>query len=258
MNDSKAFIAYYPADRNFFLSMILITWIAISSGFGYEMVQLNMQGKLHFPLIVHIHAAAFIGWLVLFTTQIILARTKNLALHKKLGLLSFGLIPVMLILGTSTAIIMQKLEYGKPNGDLHFTVVQFGDMLMFGCVAGAGIYLRERNNAAHKRLMLVATLILTDAGFGRWLMIKATPLFGEDFFKYTTLSQGFWHFWAYEVPPTLILILVLGVYDLITRKQLNKIYVWAVGFYLLVTAVEGYLYYNNTWFVMMKDLVGVQ
>ena len=257
MTNSKAFVAYYPADRNFFLSMTLIAWIAIFSGFGYEMVQLNLQGKLHFPLIVHIHAVAFVSWLVLFTVQILLVRTKNLALHKKLGLISFGLIPVMVILGTSTAITMQRLEYGLPNGDLHFTVVQFGDMLLFGCVAGAGIYLRK-NYVAHKRLMLLATLILTDAGFGRWLMVKATPLFGDAFFKYTTLSQGFWRFWAYEVPPTLILLLALGVYDMVTRKQLNKIYVWAVAFYLLVTATEGYLYYNNSWFTMMKHLIGVQ
>jgi hypothetical protein len=257
MNSSKIFVAYYPADRNFFLLLLLITWIAIFSGFGYEMVQLSLQGKLHFPLIVHIHAMAFIGWLVLFTVQILLVRSKNLAMHKKLGLISFGLVPTMVILGTVTAIIMQRLEYGKPNGDLHFTVVQFGDMLLFGCIAGAGIYLRK-NYVAHKRLMLLATLILTDAGFGRWFSVKISPLFGDYFYNYKTLSDGFWRFWAYEVPPTLILLLALGAYDLVTRKQLNKTYVWAVALYLLVTAVEGWLYYNDTWFIMMKQLIGVR
>ena len=48
----------------------------------------------------------------------------------------------MLILGTAAAIVSQRVEWGTPDSDLHFTVVQFGDMLMFGCVAGAGIYLQ--------------------------------------------------------------------------------------------------------------------
>ena len=256
MKSSKTFVAYYPSDRNFFLILLLIAWAAIISGFSYDIAQRSIHGTLHFPAIIHIHALAFVAWLVLFTTQVLLVRTSNLALHKKLGLISFGLVPVMLILGIAAAIVSQRVEWGTPNSDLHFTVVQFGDMLLFGCVAGAGIYLRK-NYVAHKRLMLLATLILTDAGFGRWLMIKATPLFGDDFFKYTTLSQGFGRFWAYEVLPTLILILALGVYDLITRKQVNNRYMWAVGFYLLVTAVEGYLYYNDTWFTMMKHLIGV-
>ncbi|HVS93487.1 MAG TPA: hypothetical protein VHE59_15715 [Mucilaginibacter sp.] len=256
MNNSKTFIAYYPADRNFFLSMLLIAWAAIFSGFGYEMVQLSIQGKLHFPAIVHIHAFAFVGWLVLFTVQILLVRTKNLGLHKKLGLISFGLIPVMVVLGTMAAIITQRLEYGTPNGDLHFTVVQFGDMIMFGCIAGAGVYLRK-NYVAHKRLMLVATLILTDAGFGRWLAIRMSPIFGDYYWKYTTVSQGYWRFWSYEVLLTLILVLAVGVYDQVTRKQLNKAYVGAVAFYLLVTGIEGLLYYNQAWYGMMKQLVGV-
>jgi hypothetical protein len=256
MSPSKTFVAYYPSDRNLFLLLLLFAWAAIISGFGYEMVQLNAIGKLHFPPIVHVHAAAFVSWLVLFTVQILLVRTKNLALHKKLGLISFGLIPVMLILGITTAIITQKLKYGTPDGDLHFTSVQFGDMFVFGGLAIAGIYLRK-NYVVHKRLMLMATLALTGAGFGRWFSFKIAPFFGNFFWNYTTLSQGFWHFWVFIVLPPLILVLSIGVYDLITRKQLNKIYLWALAYYVLITTLEGCLYYSSTWFTMMKHLIGV-
>src|SRR6185437_1643940 len=99
MSRSNTFTAYYPSDRNFFLLLLLFAWAATVSGFGYDMVQRSAQGTLNFPPIVHIHAVAFVGWLVLITVQILLVRTKNLALHKKLGLVSFGLIPVMVILG---------------------------------------------------------------------------------------------------------------------------------------------------------------
>lgn len=256
MSRSKTFVAYYSSDRNFFLLLTLVAWAAIASGFGYEMVQLRMQGKLHFPLIVHIHAVVFVGWLVLFTIQLLLVRNKNLALHKKLDLVSFGLIPLMLILGVLTAIITQKLLYGTPDGDLHFSCVQFGNLLMFGCLAGAGLYLRK-NYVAHKRLMLLATLVLTEPGLSRWFTPKIAPLFGDYFWNYKTLNLGFGRFWAFEVLPALTLILALGVYDLVTRKQLNKAYGWGVLFFLLVTAIEGVLYYNDTWFTLMKRMIGV-
>ncbi|HEY4149758.1 MAG TPA: hypothetical protein VGM41_12550 [Chitinophagaceae bacterium] len=255
MNRSKTFVPYYPTDRNFFLLLLLITWAVIGSGFGYEMVQMSRQGKLHFPPIVHIHAVAFVGWMVLFTVQILLVRTKNLALHKKLGLVSFGLVPLLLILGVLTVITTQRLLYGTPDGDLPFACVQLGDLLAFGCLAGAGLYLRK-NYVAHKRLMLLATLVLTEPGFSRWFSLKIAPLFGDYFWNYKTLSLGYGRFWAYEAP-AVILMLALGVYDLVTRKQLNKAYVWGVLFYALVTAIEGLLYYNDTWFALMKRMIGV-
>ncbi len=256
MTHSKTFVAYYPSDRNFFLLILLATWAAIASGFGYEMVQMSSQGKLHFPLIVHIHAVVYVGWLVLFTVQILLVRSKNLVLHKKLGLLSFGLIPLMLVVGLLTVIIVQKQQYGTPDGDLHFICVQFGNLLMFCCFAGIGIYLRK-NYVVHKRLMLLATLVFTEPGFARWFSVKIGPLVGDFFWNYKTLSQGYWRFWGFDVLPTLILILAIGMYDLVTRKQLNKAYVWAVLFYVLVTGFEGFLYYSDTWYILMKRMIGV-
>ncbi len=256
MNRPKTFVAYYPSDRNFYLLLLIACWAAIASGFGYEMVQMSSQGKLHFPLIVHIHAIVYVGWLVLFTVQILLVRSKNLALHKKLGLLSLGFIPVMLILGLLTVIIVQKQQYGTPDGDLHFICVQFGNLLMFCCFAGIGIYLRK-NYVVHKRLMLLATVVFTEPGFARWFAVKIAPLFGDFFWNYKNVSDGYWRFWGYDVLPTFILVLSIGVYDLITRKQLNKAYVRALLFYVLVTSLEGVLYYSDAWFALMKHMIGV-
>lgn len=256
MNRSKHFAPYYPSDRNFFLLMLILTWAAIVSGFGYDMVNLSRLGKLHFSPIIHIHVVVFIAWLVLFTLQILLVRTKNLALHKKLGLVSLALIPLMVIFGFLAAFIVAKRAFGTPNSDLHFICVQFGNLLMFCCLAGVGLYLRK-NYVVHKRLMLLATLVLTEPGFARWFSYYISPFFGDYFWNYKTLSLGFGRFWVFEVLPQLILILSLGVYDLVTRKQLNKAYVWGVLFFLLVTAIEGILYYNDTWFTLMKHMIGV-
>jgi hypothetical protein len=224
--------------------MLILIWAAIASGFGYDMVKLSMKGMLHFSLIVHIHVVVFIAWLVLFTLQILLVRTKNLALHKKWGLVSLGLIPLMIIFGVLAAFIVAKRDYGTPNSDLHFICIQFGNLLMFSCLAGVGLYLRK-NYVVHKRLMLLATLVLTEPGFSRLI------------FRDGDFSSGYGCFWLVEVLPQLTLMLAIGVYDLVTRKQLHKAYVCGVLFFVLVTTIEVVLYFNDTWFILMKRMIGV-
>ena len=256
MYATQNFPAYKRTDRNFFLFMMILMWSAILSGFGYEMVQKYQHNKLHYPLIVTFHAIAFVGWLVLITTQIILIRTNHVSLHKKLGWAGAILAGIMVILGTITTIIMSKLEYGTPDGDLHFLSVTLGDMLLFGTIAGAGIYLRT-HASAHKRLMLVATLLLSDAGYGRWAALKISPLFGNYFWTYTTFHEGFLPFFGFQVLPTLVTILLLGLYDLITRKQLHPVYIWVVGWYLVVVLTASWLYYSPWWYQVAKHIVGV-
>ena len=243
MHRPKTFALYHPSDKNFFLLMLILIWAAIATGFGNDMYKLSLLDKLHFTLIVHIHAAAFTGWLVLFTAQILLVRTKNLALHKKLGLISLGLIPLMIIFGLLAAYMVAKRDYGTPNSDLHFICVQFSNLLLFSCVVGVGFYLRK-NDVVHKRLMLLATIALTELGFSRFIYRDG------DF----STATGFW---LVEVLPQLLLMLAIGVYDFATRKQLSKAYILGVLFFLVVTSIEVFLYFNDNWFRLMKHMIGV-
>ena len=253
---SKTFAPYHTYDRNFFLFLLILIWAALASGFGFDMVRLNGLGKLHFSLLVHIHMVVYTAWLVLFTTQILLVRSKKLAVHKKLGLVSLGLIPLMVIFGFIAAYMVAKRDYGTPNSDLHFICVQFGNVIMFTTLAGVGLYLRK-NYVVHKRLMIMATIVLTEPGFARWFSYKISPFFGDYFWNFKTLSQGYGRFWTYEVLPQLVLMLALGAYDLLTRKKLSKAYVWGLLFFVLVTGIEGFLYYSDTWLILMKHMIGV-
>ena len=105
---TSTFAPDYRTDRNFFLLMITIMWAAILSGFGYDMVQKYEQGTLHYPLIVHLHAIAFVSWLVLITTQIILIRTKRVSVHMMLGKIAFAWVPLMVVLGCMATIIFSQ------------------------------------------------------------------------------------------------------------------------------------------------------
>jgi len=60
-----------------------------------------------------------------------------------MGLVSFGLIPLMVIFGILTAFIVAKRDYGTPNSDLHFICVQIANLLLFSSFSGVGLYFRK-------------------------------------------------------------------------------------------------------------------
>lgn len=235
--------------------MLIIIWAAILSGFINDIVQKNAAGKLHFPIIVHVHAAAFVGWLLLFTTQVLQIRKGNYSLHKKLGIAGAVLAGVMVILGTITGIVSEYVKYGTPDYDPGFLAVMFGDMILFGILAGTGIALRK-DGPAHKRLMLLATVVIIDAGTGRWFSFKIAPFFGNFYWTYHTLAQGFLPYVGFQMLPVLVLILTIGLYDMITRRRLHSVYVLALGLYLAVYLIAGWLYFNPEWLKIAAKIIG--
>jgi hypothetical protein len=250
-----AFANKHASDRNFFAVMLFFIWAAILSGFGTEMIQFSKENRLHFPLITHIHALLFVAWLLLFTVQTLLISRKQYALHMKLGMSATVLIPLMVVMGIIVAVTSEARKYGTPFSDPAFMSVMFGDMLVFGPLAAMGIYLRKQP-AAHKRLLLIATLSLTDAGFGRWLSFKIVHLFANDPITYTSFADGWLSFTVAQFSCPLILILSVGVYDLFTRKKLHPVYLPSLGWWLLIGFLEMYLYYDPWWAALCKKLIG--
>ncbi|WP_458071935.1 hypothetical protein [Rhodanobacter sp. BL-MT-08] len=60
----------------------------------------------HLPsLIVHIHAALFVGWIVLLTAQIMLVSTGHTRWHKKLGIAGAVIAPMMIVAGLATLVM---------------------------------------------------------------------------------------------------------------------------------------------------------
>jgi hypothetical protein len=53
-----------------------------------------LDGTVAAPLVIHLHAAVFVAWLGLFTTQAALAATGRVATHPRLGpwLFAFGVL----------------------------------------------------------------------------------------------------------------------------------------------------------------------
>lgn len=243
-------------DQAFFLVMVGLVWAAILSGFIYHNVNKFMGGTLSYPWIVHVHAFAFFLWLVFFTAQVLLVRRGSVSLHPKLGPFGAGLAAAMVVLGVLTAIITERLKFGQPDADTRFLSVMFADMLVFGGLVATGMFLRG-SPAAHKRLMLIATLVLTDAGFGRWLSPAISRLFGQtDYWMIPTLSEGAWPFIRFQLLPAYSLIAIAGVYDLLTRRRLHPAYVAGVAWCLSLHLLAGWLYFEPAWNKVALRIIG--
>jgi hypothetical protein len=118
-------------------------------------------------------------------------------------------------------------------------------MIVFALQVGLAIWLR-RDAAAHKRLMLLATLFLTTAGFGRWL---ADPL-------QALLGDGFLPFLAEFFGGTIFLVVGLGTYDFITRHRLHPAYVAGASLGIASEVLAAWLYVDPAWKAVSLRIIG--
>lgn len=239
------FAPYHKWDRNFFLLYVALIWLGIVMGFGGEIVEHIQKHEAAYPLIVHFHAVAFVGWLVVLTAQVLLIRRGRHDLHKQLGVAAMVLAAIMVVLGPATAIVVQRAQFGTPDSDSAFFAIQFTDILAFtGLVTAA--FLQRGNSPAHKRLILLATLYISDAGFARWL---AGPLHGM-------FGNSLWPYMPHLYLANDLLILGLGAYDLITRRRLHPAYLAGLVWVAANQLTAGYLYTTPWWKVFTTHLIG--
>lgn len=245
LGGANGFAPRHPADRTFLLVMTILMWGGIVTGFGSDIVHHVQTHEAAYPLIVHVHAVAFVGWMGFFTVQMAAVRLGRSDLHRRLGLFGLGLAVVMAFLGPATAIVVDAAQYLKDRQPPAFLAVQFTDIVAFVVLLGAGFVWRA-SSAAHKRLMLLATLYITDAGFARALGGPVHAALGESFVAdLMGLYLG-----------NDLLILGFGAYDLATRRRLHPAYVAGVGFTLAIQLTAEGLLHSPAWAAFSMHLIG--
>jgi hypothetical protein len=232
------FAAQHPWDRNFFGLWIALIWFGIAMGFGPEIQKHIVKHETPYPLITHIHGFFFVGWLLLATAQVLLIRTRRIAWHRALGLAMIGWGAAMVVLGPAVAWMEQHRDAGTPLGDPGFFSIQVIDIISFAVLGTAGVLMRNADASAHKRLMLLATLCIADAGYGRWLPALTEKAMG---------GHKFWPDYLGFYAATALLIVGIGVYDLITRKRLLPAYAAGAAWGLAGQFTAVVLYFNPAW-----------
>lgn len=235
----------HPGDRNFFLIILAVIWAGILAGFVPDLLAHLAGGHVAYAAIVHVHAIVYVGWLVLLTTQMSLIRSRRVTLHRRLGLLAVVMIPAMAVLGPWTGLVMGRREFGTPDGDPLLLSVIFVDALNFLVIATCGLLMRG-DAVAHRRLMLLATFFISDAGFGRWLGSPVAKLMGPgeiSFFAQTYLT-------------TLILVGAMALYDLRTRGRLHPAVMAAMVFGLADDWIACVVHELPAWKAITAHLLG--
>lgn len=165
------------SDRKIYAVWIGAVWAAILGGFGLDFARYLGEVPPP-PLILHVHAAVFVLWLGLVTLQILWVEMGNLRRHKQLGWLTVAVSVLMVLLGLAAALVDQARQVTHPDYAPQFLALEFEEMIAFSIFMAAGVIFR-RNPAAHKRLMILSAVAISDAGFARiWLMGIKTQIPG--------------------------------------------------------------------------------
>jgi hypothetical protein len=171
------------ADRNFYLGVALAVTLVVAVGFGPTVNTSLFHPPLPRPRILHLHAAVFSAWVLLFVTQAALVRSRRVAWHRRLGLGGIILGALMPVVGIATALAMTRVHHAESNIDGEpFLIVSFFDMFAFAVTFWLAMYWRRRPEY-HRRLILMATCGLTVAAFARfpnWLMPDNAWYVGVD------------------------------------------------------------------------------
>jgi len=198
-------------DRVFFPVIALTIIIFVVIGFAQSYYFSAFTEAPALSGLLHLHGLLFSAWLLLFLSQALLIRSGQASVHRRLGAVGVGLAPLMIIVG-ALVVIEGALQFPVPAW---LYSIAFGDLVMFGFFVALAVHYRAKS-AIHKRLMLLATITIIDAGTARWPFM--TTIFQDD----PTLIVG--AIWMYALAD--LLIVVALVYDRVAHGRIHPTYVW--------------------------------
>lgn len=158
-------------EQLFFFAMAGVMAAVIVGGFGLNLA----MGRSSFavPLVFHLHAAVFFGWVALYLAQTGLVANGNVALHRRLGWLAALWLPLMVVLGCAMTVASLRRNGGPFFFDANeFLVGNPIGLLAFAGLASTALVLRRRTDW-HRRLLFCAMATLTSPGLGRLLPMPA-------------------------------------------------------------------------------------
>lgn len=205
--------------EQFFLVMGLVLLAIVIGGFVPPMFA-RPGGIASMPLLLHVHGLVFVSWFLLFCTQARLAGSGNIELHMRLGKASVLIAAAMIIMGYFVIRgAYANLDWniaGMPGAAS--VMFPFTDILNFTIVYSLALAHR-RNPAAHKRLMLLAGILIIDPAVARLVMTLGAAL------PMIAILE-------------LLLFAALFTYDVVTRRRPSWTSVLGIGLFAAALAAK--------------------
>jgi hypothetical protein len=198
------------AERAFYLAMMAALFLLVVWGFAPSFflrvwltappTYIDRPDWMSWAFIAHGLLAS--GWLILFAVQTVLIGRKQLRLHKAIGQLAYPLYFANIATGAFVGFLGARYGFhGVPFDSITFAALPWMVILAFAILGWAGLKER-RDPQRHKRLMLLATIVLADAGIAR-----------------VTVFHGLLPDW---MSATALFLIPLVVWDLATLRRLHR------------------------------------
>ncbi len=243
--------------------LFIVTAIASFAPTSLRLVLRVWSGEqLPPPFVVHFHAVSMTSWLLLLLAQSTLAFKNRLDVHRKLGVLSLILAPCIMFsmygmdlygletFRTETNVLAMAETRPEQVAQMQryiasILLIHGSSYFLFPTFFVWAILVRRKDNETHRRLMILATLVLMIPGLGRLLSVTSVlPDFGM-----TLLDAR--HFYL------LILIMPALVYEVFKQRTLHRSYV--IGMALLGSwMIIGRILWTSPWWLQTAPkLLGV-
>jgi hypothetical protein len=189
-----------------------------------------------FPTVLHVHAALMGSFLLLLLSQAVLMATGRCALHKRVGIAAFALVPALVVAGTILAPTIyhqvwdfaqaaqppvQKVMQGRLLALENILLLQGRIGILFPLFMVIGLAARGGNAGLHKRMMFLATAMPLPAAIDRmhWLpttlpvspvatdlytLLAVSPLFVWDVVRNQRVNEAYWVWLAINLPAALL------------------------------------------------------
>ena len=197
-------------DKYFYFGMSLLILVLVTGMFSTTVPGRLLHPKVEPPYILWFHGAVFYGWVLFFIMQSGLVKIRKTRWHRTIGWFGLGLGIAVLTLGVSTTIVMHRFEVNtlhQGQSAILSISVPLWDMVCFAVAFPAAILWR-RNVEYHRRLMLLASCVLTAAAWGR---IPESVL------------PGFWFYAGVD-----FLVLLAMARDLVVMRKVHRVYLIAL------------------------------
>jgi len=189
------------SDDVFFPVMSLVIFGVVFFGFAQSYFLAGMVRAKLPNLLVHIHGAIFVSWILLLIVQNFLVALRKVKWHMALGVLGLVLPPLMVVFGVLTLFdSIRRNATGLPPQLL--LVGDSEELILFAVLIGWAMIVR-RKPAAHKRLMILGTMAILGPAINRWPFPDAIRL-------------------PATVALTLVLPLIVVAYDLWSMRRVQR------------------------------------
>jgi hypothetical protein len=215
-----------PLDRLFFPLLALTAVLSVAAGFAPTYYFGHWFHAPPLTTTVHVHAAAFTAWLALLLSQTLLIRARKHRWHRSMGKAAVVVVAVMVVTG-------YMVMFGKPRPTPFMRAFIFTPMLslvLFPLMFAAAIHFR-RDPATHKRLMILATVMIARAGISRLM-----HMVGLDTSHYRSDAATY-----------LFLLVPLLVFDVARLGTLHPATAWGTALLLVRHPLQAAIAYTETW-----------